>query len=326
MTEHRSAEHTRPRGDASAEADSTPSAAADLAAPDADAAADLAVPDARLRVRLDLAYDGSAFSGWASQPGLPTVQGALEEALKRILRRPVATVVAGRTDAGVHARGQVVHLDLSAAEWEGLSRGRPGDDPGQALLRRLAGVLSGWGGAVVVHGAARAPEGFDARFGALWREYEYRISDRRATQDPLTRRGTHWHGAALDVGRMQTEAHALLGLHDFLSFCRPREGATTIREVQDLRVERDPEGIVRVQIRADAFCHHMVRSIVGALLEVGEGRRAPGWAGERLAARVRDSHVRLAPPGGLTLARVAYPANPDVLRARAAGTRARRSL
>lgn len=283
-------------------------------------------PDAAVRVRLDLAYDGSVFVGWASQPGRDTVQGALEAALATILRRPVRTVVAGRTDAGVHARGQVVHLDLTAAEWEGLRRGRAELQPGEALLRRLAGVLAPWGGAVVVHAAALAPEGFDARFGALWREYEYRISDRRSTQDPLTRRGTHWHGAPLDVGRMQTDADVLLGLHDFLSFCKPRERATTIREVQDLRVERGADGLVRVTLRADAFCHHMVRSIVGALLEVGEGRRPPGWVAQRLEARVRDADVRHAPPGGLTLSRVAYPADPDVLRARAEGTRARRSL
>ena len=177
---------------------------------------------ASVRVRLDLAYDGGTFHGWARQPGLDSVQGALEDGLERILRRPVRTVVAGRTDAGVHARGQVVHLDLTETEWAGLTRGRPGLEPATSLTRRLGGVLSGWGGAVVVHGAGRAPAGFDARFSALWREYEYRIDDAPAARDPRTRGFTHWHGAALDDRLMALEADAVLGLHDFLSFCRPR--------------------------------------------------------------------------------------------------------
>ena len=285
-----------------------------------------AAPESGVRVRLDLAYDGGAFRGWARQPGLDSVQGALEEGLERILRRPARTVVAGRTDAGVHARGQVAHLDLTEGEWAGLTRGRPGLEPGASLARRLGGVLSGWGGAVVVHGARRAPAGFDARFSALWREYEYRIDDAPARRDPRTRGFTHWHGTGLDERLMALEADAVLGLHDFLSFCRPREGATTIREVQDVRVRRDEDGSVRVRIRADAFCHTMVRAIVGALLQVGEGSREPGWLARRVATPARDAHVRLAPPAGLTLLAVGYPEDEDGLRRRAEGTRARRSL
>ena len=281
---------------------------------------------ASVRVRLDLAYDGGAFHGWARQPGLDSVQGALEDGLERILRRPVRTVVAGRTDAGVHARGQVAHLDLTETEWAGLTRGRPGLEPATSLTRRLGGVLSGWGGAVVVHGARRAPAGFDARFSALWREYEYRIDDAPAARDPRTRGFTHWHGAALDDRLMALEADAVLGLHDFLSFCRPRAGATTIREVQHLEVRRDEDGVVRVRIRADAFCHNMVRAIVGALLQVGEGAREPGWLARRVARPARDSEVRLAPPGGLTLLAVGYPDEAEELRRRAEGTRAKRTL
>ncbi|QDW17889.1 tRNA pseudouridine(38-40) synthase TruA [Micrococcus sp. KBS0714] len=279
-----------------------------------------------VRVRLGLAYDGGTFHGWARQPGLDSVQGALEDGLERILRRPVRTVVAGRTDAGVHARGQVVHLDLTETEWAGLTRGRPGLEPATSLIRRLGGVLSGWGGAVVVHGARRAPAGFDARFSALWREYEYRIDDAPAARDPRTRGFTHWHGAALDDRLMALEADAVLGLHDFLSFCRPRAGATTIREVQHLEVRRDEDGVVRVRIRADAFCHNMVRAIVGALLQVGEGAREPGWLAHRVARPARDSEVRLAPPGGLTLLAVGYPDEAEELHRRAEGTRAKRTL
>lgn len=282
--------------------------------------------DAPVRVRLDLAYDGGAFRGWARQPGLDSVQGAVEDGLERVLRRPVRTVVAGRTDAGVHAQGQVAHLDLTAEEWAGLARGRPGLEPGVSLTRRLGGVLSSWGGAVVVHGVGRAPAGFDARFSALWREYEYRIDDTPARRDPRMRAFTHWHGGALDERLIAVEADAVLGLHDFLSFCRPRAGATTIREVQDLRVRRDEDGSIRVRIRADAFCHNMVRAIVGALLQVGEGSRDPGWLAHRVATPARDSEVRLAPPGGLTLLGVGYPEDEDALRRRAEGTRTRRVL
>ena len=280
------------------------------------------------RVRLDLSYDGTGFHGWATQPGLPTVQGALEEALERIIRRPVRTVVAGRTDAGVHARGQVVHLDLTEDEWTGLTRGREGLEPGASLVRRLTGVLARLQGAVTVRDARRAPEGFDARFSALWRSYTYAISDSPQTRDPLNRRSTHWHGTGLDVQLMDAEARSLLGLHDFLTFCKPREGATTIRELQDFRFERDDRGLIIARLRADAFCHNMVRALVAAALQVGEGRQEPGWMTQRLAAQVRDSQTRLAPPHALVLEHVEYPddgQSPGALAARAEGTRARRT-
>ena len=283
---------------------------------------------ALIRVRLDLSYDGTDFHGWATQPGLPTVQGVLEEALAKIIRRPVRTVVAGRTDAGVHARGQVVHLDVTEDEWTGLSRGRDGLEPGSALVRRLTGVLARLNGAVTVRDARRAPEGFDARFSALWRSYTYAISDSPRTRDPLHRRSTHWHGAGLDVELMDVETRSLLGLHDFLTFCKPREGATTIRELQDFRFARDDRGLVIARLRADAFCHNMVRALVAAALQVGEGRQEPGWLAQRLAAQVRDSQTRLAPPHALVLDHVEYPDDghvPGALAARAEGTRAKRT-
>lgn len=283
---------------------------------------------ALVRVRLDLSYDGTDFHGWASQPGLPTVQGALEEGLEKIVRRPVRTVVAGRTDAGVHARGQVVHLDLTEAEWLGLTRGRDGLEPSSSLVRRLTGVLAGWDGALTVRGAGRAPEGFDARFSALWRSYSYAISDAPQTRDPLYRRSTHWHGTGLDVELMDAEARSVLGLQDFLTFCRPREGATTIRELLDFGFSRDEHGLIVARLRADAFCHNMVRALVAAALQVGEGRHEPGWLAHRLSQRVRDSQTRLAPPHALVLEHVEYPddgRSPGASAARAEGTRARRS-
>ena len=279
-----------------------------------------------LRIRLDLAYDGGPFSGWAVQPGLPTVQGVLEEALELLLRRPVRVTVAGRTDAGVHARGQVVHLDLTEAEWLGLSRGAA-IDPGVALLRRLRGTLSrGLGdqtGAIVVHHAAVAPEGFDARFSALWRRYSYRIADGLEKWDPLSRYDTLWHKAPLDVDLLNEGSAQLLGLHNFLSFCKPREGSTTVRELQRFEFSRGQDGVIVATVQADAFCHNMVRALVGSALYVGEGQERPEWLHERLLARKRDARSVLAAPHPLVLEEVAYPSDGELL-ARAELTRALR--
>ena len=289
-----------------------------------------------VRVRIELGYDGAPFSGWAGQPGLPTVQGAVEAALHLVLREPVRTVVAGRTDAGVHARRQTVHADVPAAAWDTAVR-RPGPGPGPALVRRLNGALTRVlgkdradaghppaPGAIVVYDAVVAPAGFDARFSALSRGYSYRISDGLTGHDPLTRGSAWWLDRPLDVGAMADAVTGLLGLHDFLSFCKPREGATTVRELQAASVSREPSGLVTVRLRADAFCHHMVRSVVGSAVRVGQGRHAVQWLGQRLAARTRDASVLIAPAHGLVLDAVDYPPEAQ-LAARAERTRARRS-
>ena len=280
-----------------------------------------------LRIRLDVSYDGGPFSGWALQPGLRTVQGVLEEALQLLLRRPVRVTVAGRTDAGVHARGQVVHLDVTEAEWLGLPRGHE-LDPAVALLRRIRGALSrGLGdltGAVEVHRASLAPAGFDARFSALWRRYSYRIADGPALWDPLGRYSTLWHKHALDVSLLNEGARQLLGLQDFLAFCKPREGATTIRELQRFEFTRAEDGVIVATVQADAFCHNMVRALVGSALYVGEGAEEPGWLHERLLAKKRDARSVLAAPHPLVLEEVAYPSDDELL-ARAELTRARRT-
>ncbi|BCW72299.1 tRNA pseudouridine synthase A [Arthrobacter sp. NicSoilB8] len=280
-----------------------------------------------LRVRLDVAYDGGPFSGWAVQPGLRTVQGVLEQALELLIRRPVRVTVAGRTDAGVHARGQVVHLDLTEVEWQGLNRGTE-LDPAVALLRRIRGALSrGLGdlsGAIEVHRVAVAPAGFDARFSALWRRYSYRIADGPALWDPLGRSSTLWHKTPLDVGLLNEGAAQLLGLQDFRSYCKPREGATTIRELQRFEFARGTDGVIVATVQADAFCHNMVRSLVGSALYVGEGVEAPGWLYERLLARQRDARSVLAAPHPLVLEEVAYPSESGML-ARAELTRALRA-
>jgi tRNA pseudouridine38-40 synthase len=263
---------------------------------------------AALRLRLDISYDGTRFSGWAAQPDQRTVQGELETALATILRIPTPRLtVAGRTDAGVHARGQVAHLDVAPAAWAGVA---------ETLVRRLAGVLPA---DVRVRAVAPAPPGFDARFGALWRAYEYRLNDAAAGPDPLRRHDTVGWPHALDVVAMAAAARGLLGEHDFAAFCRHRDGATSVRGLQRLDIERAGD-VVTVHARADAFCHSMVRSLVGALLAVGTGRRPADWPAALLELRTRSSAVAVAPPHGLTLVAVGYP-DDDELAARAMITR-----
>ncbi|WP_236544101.1 tRNA pseudouridine(38-40) synthase TruA [Spiractinospora alimapuensis] len=267
-----------------------------------------------VRLRLDIAYDGAEFSGWAAQPERRTVQGVLEKALARVLRidRPQLTV-AGRTDAGVHARGQVAHVDVPAEVWD-AQEGK--------LTRRLAGVLKP---DVRVWSVAAAPAGFDARFSALRRRYVYRVGDAPGGVDPLRRHDVLWHRRPLDLERMNQSTTALVGEHDFAAFCRKREGATTIREL--LRLEWREAGPHRYDatVAADAFCHNMVRALVGAMLMVGDGRREPDWPGEVLRAGVRNSGVHVAPAHGLTLEEVTYP-GPGDLASRAQETRRVRTL
>jgi tRNA pseudouridine38-40 synthase len=268
-----------------------------------------------VRLRVDLSYDGSGFSGWAAQPGRRTVEEAVAVALGRVLRLPgpPKLTVAGRTDAGVHARGQVVHCDVPAAAWMQVA--------GRALTR-LAGVSPA---DVRVRAADVAPDGFDARFSAIWRRYSYRVCDDQTTADPLRRHETLWYFRRLDVTAMNEAARCCLGEHDFAAFCRRREGATTIRSLRTLSWHRDQDGVAVATVVADAFCHHMVRALVGALIAVGEGRRPAGWPAAVLAAAVRDPAVRVMAPHGLCLEEVGYPPA-DALAARAADTRRMRSI
>lgn len=261
-----------------------------------------------MRLRIDLAYDGTGFHGWAIQPGLRTVQGELTAALATVLRASVDVVCAGRTDAGVHARGQVAHCDSEA--------------PPDNLLRRLNGVLPP---DIRVRRAVEAPEGFDARFSALWRRYAYRVADTADAVDPLARAHVLAWPRPLDLDAMNRAGDELLGLHDFAAFCKQREGATTIRTLQELGWSRDPDGVAVATVRADAFCHSMVRSLVGCLLAIGEGRRSPEWAAQILAAGERDPAVAVVHAHGLTLEEVAYPADGE-LAARTQQTMARRSV
>ena len=281
---------------------------------------------ATVRVRLDLGYDGTDFAGWAAQPGRRTAEQTLAEGLARVLRlpEPPRLVVAGRTDAGVHATGQVCHVDLPEQVWA-AAPGRSERPPAEALVTRLAGVLPT---DLRVHGARIAPPGFDARFSALRRRYAYRISDRPGGAPPLRRRDVVWHRRPLDVAAMSEAATALTGLRDFAAFCKRRDpavGATTIRTLLEYRWERDEEGLAVATVVADAFCHSMVRALVGAVLPVGEGRRAVGWPAEVLRAAVRDPAVTVVAAHGLVLAEVVYPDDAE-LAGRARAARAVRTL
>ena len=270
------------------------------------------------RWRLDLSYDGTDFSGWATQPDRRTVQGELEYWIPQVLRRsePVSLVCAGRTDAGVHARGQVVHLDLRADELT----------DGAFLHRKLARVLAD---DVVVRSVAEAPVGFDARFAAVWRRYTYRLSDLTTPPDPLLRRQVGRSRFALDLAAMNAAGATLLGLHDFSAFCRRRPGATTIRTLLELSGHRVTTGplaeTLEFTVRADAFCHSMVRSLVGALVAVGSGRHDLDWLARIRTEGLRHASVEVMPAQGLTLEEVRYPAN-DLLAERARQSRSVRSL
>lgn len=266
-----------------------------------------------VRLRLGLAYDGAGFSGWARQPGRRTVQSTVEDGLATVLRVPVGLTVAGRTDAGVHAGGQVAHVDVPVAAWAAV---------GETLLRRLAGVLPA---DVRVTAVAPAAAGFDARFSALFRRYAYRVGDAPWGVEPLRRHDTLAWPRRLDAAAMAAAAAGLLGEHDFAAFCRRRDGASTVRALRRLDWARDGAGVLVATVEADAFCHSMVRSLVGALLAVGEGRRPVGWPAQLLTAVERSSAVAVAPAHGLTLTHVEYP--PDAqLAARAEQTRRRRVL
>lgn len=290
---------------------------------------------APVRLRFDLSYDGTDFSGWAAQPGLRTVQGSLEAGIATLLRiaEPESTrlTVGGRTDAGVHARGQVAHLDVAEArldQWVG--RRRPDEPaPGEAELarvraRKLNGVVAREAPDIVVHSVRRVPSTFDARFSALRRRYEYRLIGAGMRKDPLVARYTAEVPRPLDFDAMQSAADELLGLNDFTTFCKARDGATSVRDLLRFEWRRTEDGAYAARIEADAFCHSMVRALIGAVVAVGSGRIDRDELVALRDARMRTSRFTVMPAHGLSLEEIAYP-DDDELDARAAATRARRA-
>ncbi len=278
----------------------------------------------QVRIRLDLDYDGTDFHGWARQgtSDLRTVQKVLEDNLAMVLREPVDLTVAGRTDAGVHAAGQVAHFDVNAEAFE--QRTIDGDPA--RLVRRLTRLLPE---DIRVHGVGLAPEGFDARFSALRRHYVYRITTHPAGPLPTRVRDTAVWPKPVNIEAMQFATDTLIGLHDFVAFCKAKPNATTVRELQeftwrDVSTPNEPE-LYEAHVVADAFCWSMVRSLVGSCMAVGEGRRTKDFTRELLDASERSSQVPVAAARGLSLIGVEYPSD-DQLLARSAETRAVREL
>lgn len=282
---------------------------------------------APIRLRLDIAYDGTDFHGWAKQPGLRTVQGELEASLQQLVRteHPPQLTVGGRTDAGVHARGQVAHVDLDETELKAWLRNEYRADAldTELMARRLNGIAQRSAEDVRVHRIRIVPAGFDARFSALWRRYEYRIVDAPKYQDPLFRRFTVAVENALDLDLLNRASESLLGIRDFTTFCKAREGATAIRTLQHFEWKRDRDGVLVCAIQADAFCHSMVRALVGGVTAVASAKL--GFDEFRKLADVKERTPKFAvmPAHGLSLEEIGYPADHE-LEARAEQTRARR--
>lgn len=264
------------------------------------------IGDDLIRLRLDLSYDGTDFLGWAIQSEGRTVQGTIQDAISTIVGRAFTLTVAGRTDSGVHAAAQVAHLDLPVDLWQRHEN---------RLSQRLQSLMPE---DIAIHAVSIAPMGFDARFSALARHYIYRIATH---PDPLHRRDRIVR-PNLDIDAMRDAGRLLLGEHDFLAFCKPREGATTIRTLQQCDVQL-VDGVIEIRVSADAFCHSMVRAIVGALVAVGDRRRDLLWLGGLLDVTDKPSDVPVMPAQGLTLVKVDYPPDAE-LAGRAAQTRAKR--
>lgn len=257
------------------------------------------------RYRIDFGYDGTDFSGFAKQPKLRTVQGELLGALEKIFgsdKSDFGMRVAGRTDAGVHSESQVAHVDLSGNQIRRIGRNKN-------LVARLNSLLPM---DVRISAFEPALSGFDARFSASFRRYRYRIADAKARLNPLQTRYTLVVSQVLKTSEMRKAARLLVGLHDFAAFCKPRPGATTIRKLQKLSVGRNPEGVIEIELRADAFCHNMVRSIVGALIAVGSGNATALDVEARLKSRSRADSFKVVPALGLSLIEVGYPEGPKL--------------
>ena len=261
-----------------------------------------------LRLKIKLAYDGTNFSGWAKQPDRRTVQEEFEKAFATIVRHQCESIVAGRTDAGVHATAQIIHVDV------------PEDTDLADLAYRLNRLLDT---DLRVLEIEVAPEGFHARFSALRRHYQYQIVDANKAINPLDRYDRASWYRPLDLARLNEASALLLGEHDFAAFCKYREGATTIRTLETFQWERKEDGLLVAQVVADAFCYSMVRNLVGSAVCVAEGRFEPSWIAEMLANRERISDSMVFPAEGLTLVQVDYPNNAQLL-ARAALTISRR--
>lgn len=268
-------------------------------------APDIAVDTPFRTIALRVAYDGAPFCGFARQPGHPTVQGDIEQALALVFRRPVETVCSGRTDAGVHALGQVVSFDVATEEWEGRSV--------SALLRSLNALTHD---RISVRDAAEVRQGFSARFDAQWREYHYHLCAQ--VPPPMFMKDFSWHlSCPLDIDAMRAGAAHLIGEHDFKSFCMAVSavGKPTCRNVHEISISEEEimgDKVIVLKVVGNAFLHSMVRTIVGTLVAVGRGKRSSDWVAEVLDARDRSAAGENAPAAGLVFWRVQYGAESGV--------------
>jgi tRNA pseudouridine38-40 synthase len=246
-----------------------------------------------IRISGKIAYDGKDFSGWGLQPDRRTVQGVLEDAISTLLRVDrVIVQCAGRTDAGVHATAQVIHFDI--AETDAMEM--------KDLTYKINAILPE---DVSIQELEVTTPDFDARFAALSRSYEYLIY--QGQRNPLLRERAHRSYLPLDVAAMNDASKALIGLHDFSAFCKKREGATTLRTLMKFEWTETADGLIKVELEADAFCYSMVRGLIGAVLAIGEGKFDKAWLENYLAGREREAHVFAAPALGLTMVDVNYP-------------------
>ena len=248
------------------------------------------------RARITLSYDGTNFFGWGKQKDYRTVQGELEEALFTLFQQNVDTVVAGRTDAGVHAIGQVCHVDLPENDYTDIAY-------------RLNRILTD---EIRIHSVEQAPDGFHARFGALRRHYVYKIKDGNGLITPTSRLDIAPWYRDLDIDLMNQAAATLIGENDFFSYARFRENATTVRDLQRFEFERDANGLILAHVTADAFLYNMVRALIGTMVYIGEGRFPTTWAREILDKKERPSDSVVFPAKGLTFVGVDYPADSEL--------------
>ena len=250
------------------------------------------------RLRIDLSYDGTNFAGWAKQPDQRTLQEEIEKALTVLTQSNIATIVAGRTDAGVHAEHQVIHTDVPAKT----------DITNFAF--RLNQLLDE---DIRVNSVVYAPSNFHARFTASARTYKYKIIDSGRTTPPLDRYDSAEWFRELDIDLMNKGSQLLLGEHDFFAFCKFREGGTTIRNLLQFNWARDEKGYAVATVKAESFRYNMVRNLVGAAVCVGEKRFEPEWMLKTLEDKVRIPDSYVFPAKGLTLVSVEYPAESEYL-------------
>ena len=255
------------------------------------------------RLRMDIAYDGTNFYGWGAQPDRRTIQDLVEEAISRISQVDSESIVAGRTDAGVHATGQVIHVDVPDAIFAGELNYKD-------FRYKLNRILDE---DVRIMAITDAPAGFHARFSALRRHYVYKLIDNNDVIPPLSRHDVASWYRPLDVDRMNEASKLVLGHHDFAAFCKFRQGSTTIRTLEKYEWKRSDDGLLIADVVADAFCYSMVRNLVGAVVCVADGRKEPSWIAELLANKERVSDSLVFPARGLTLYQVDYPSDDQLL-------------